>query len=100
MVYVRIELWKHGTKEAKQLLQEMTISNTMIKINDHNEHKYCYNAVLSHSTTYKGKGFNAKEINPDIKDIWKIATIAFDRRRSPAELVYEALKGIFERRKP
>lgn len=87
MLYVRIELWPGGQRENARLLQELTIVND----GDGDERIGHYDAVLSHSTLYKGSGF-ADPVQPRPAEVWRRGRVhQFLRVLSPAELVMKAL---------
>lgn len=77
-----------GDKSKAYLLQEMTISNV-----GGNLEKGEYAAVLSHSTTFKGKGLEDPN-TPPAHAVWRRGTVrGFSRDLSPATLVARALRA-------
>lgn len=89
MVYVRIELWPGGDKAKAKLLQEVKIANDATGDLAAGN----YDVTVSHSTTYKGKGFT-DVLAPKPAEIWKIGRVlGFDRAQSPAHLVRAAISA-------
>lgn len=87
MVHVTIDLLPQGDDSKRRLLQELLIWNTG-GTSEQGE----YAACLSHSTTFRGQGFEGRVRAPEERAIWRRARgIPHVRKDAPAQLVANAL---------
>jgi hypothetical protein len=88
MVEVKISLLPRGQRNREQRLQDLLIWN----VGGADTGKY--DAVLSHSSTFRGQGFRGMTA-PMESDIWRRArNIEHRRSDSPAHLVWRALEKL------